>query len=82
LDTEDDGNIKHYINGETGELQESRRVGHCMLGLGVMSTVCGIAWVQGVDLYSVLNNRLLLGHKYVSKYNLGHYTYNSWETYI
>ncbi len=43
-----------------------------MLGIGAMATICEIAWQQGDDLYSVLDNRLLKGYEYVSKYNLGY----------
>ncbi|MDR1602120.1 MAG: alginate lyase family protein, partial [Tannerella sp.] len=69
----DNGTIAHYIDGETGQIQESGRdQGHSMLGLGAMATVCEIAWKQGDDLYSALDNRLMKGFEYVARYNLGH----------
>jgi hypothetical protein len=69
----DNGTIAHYIDGRTGQIQESGRdQGHCMLGLGAMATVCEIAWKQGDDLYSALDNRLLKGFEYVARYNLGY----------
>lgn len=67
----DNGTIKNYIS-DTGQIQESGRdQGHCMLGIGAMATICEIAWQQGDDLYSALDNRLLKGYEYVSRYNLG-----------
>jgi len=73
LRARDNGSIAHYICGETGQIQESGRdQPHCMLGLGAMATVCELAWQQGDDLYSALDNRLLKGYEYVARYNLGH----------
>ena len=68
----DNGTIKNYINGTTGQIQESGRdQGHSMLGIGALATVCEIAYNQGDDLYSAYDNRLLKGFEYVAKYNLG-----------
>lgn len=73
LHANDNGTIAHYIDGETGQIQESGRdQGHCMLGIGAMATVCEIARQQGDDLYSALDNRLMRGFEYVAKYNLGY----------
>lgn len=67
------GSIRHYIDGETGQCQESGRdQTHSQLGLGMMSMLCEIAWKQGTDLYGVLDNRLLKGYEYTAKYNLGY----------
>ncbi|MDR3309201.1 MAG: alginate lyase family protein [Tannerella sp.] len=72
LHAHDNGTIAHYIDGETGQIQESGRdQGHSMLGAGALCTVCEIAWKQGDDLYSVLDNRLLKAFEYIAKYNLG-----------
>jgi len=69
---DDNGTIRHYISGATGQIQESGRdQGHSQLGIGALATVCEIAWNQGQDLYSALDNRLLKGFEYVAKYNLG-----------
>lgn len=69
----DNGTIQHYISGSTGQIQESGRdQGHSQLGIGALATICEIAWNQGDDLYSALDNRLLKGFEYVAKYNLGH----------
>ena len=69
----DNGTIRNYISGATGQIQESGRdQGHSQLGIGALATVCEITWNQGDDLYSALGNRLLHGFEYVAKYNLGH----------
>jgi len=68
----DNGTIKNYISGSTGQVQESGRdQGHSQLGVGALATVCEIAYNQGDDLYNALNNRLLKGFEYVARYNLG-----------
>ena len=68
----DNGSLPNYV-AETGQLQESGRdQAHCMLGLGCMAEICEVAWVQGREIYSALDNRLLKGYEYTSKYNLGH----------
>ena len=68
----DNGTVVHYIDGDSGQIQESGRdQGHCMLGIGAMATVCEMAHLQGDDLYSSLDNRLMKGFEYVCKYNLG-----------
>jgi hypothetical protein len=73
LHARDNGTIAHYIDGETGQIQESGRdQGHCQLGIGALATVCEMAWKQGDDLYSALDNRLMKGYEYVAKYNLGY----------
>ena len=73
LHANDNGTIAHYISGDTGQMQESGRdQGHSMLGIGALATVCEIAWQQGDDLYSALDNRLMKGFEYVAKYNLGY----------
>lgn len=68
----DNGTIKNYISGTTGQIQESGRdQGHSQLGIGALATICEEAYQQGDDLYAALNNRLMLGFEYVSRYNLG-----------
>jgi hypothetical protein len=69
----DNGTIKNYVDGATGQIQESGRdQAHCQLGIGALAVVCELAWKQGDDLYSALNNRLIKGYEYVAKYNTGH----------
>lgn len=73
LHARDNGTIENYISGKTGQTQESGRdQGHPQLGLGAMATICELAWQQGDDLYSALDNRLMKGYEYVAKYNLGY----------
>jgi hypothetical protein len=68
----DNGTIRNYISGSTGQIQESGRdQGHSQLGIGALATICEIAYNQGDDLYSAFNNRLLKGFEYVARYNLG-----------
>lgn len=72
LNANDNGTIANYISGATGQVQESGRdQGHSQLGIGALATICEEAYVQGDDLYSALNNRLMLGFEYVARYNLG-----------
>jgi hypothetical protein len=80
LHARDNGSIKHYISGETGQIQESGRdQPHCILGVGALATVCELAWQQGDDLYSALDNRLMKGYEYVARYNLGYdVPYTQW----
>ena len=59
----ENGSIRYYIDGETGQCQESGRdQTHAQLGLGMMSMLCETAWKQGTDLYGVLDNRLNISH--------------------
>lgn len=72
LHANDNGTIANYIDGKTGQIQESGRdQGHSQLGIGAMATICEIAWKQGDDLYGALDNRLLKGFEYTAGYNLG-----------
>lgn len=65
------GSIRNYFN-DFGECQESGRdQAHTQMGLGFLGCACEMAWKQGVDLYSALDNRLALGFEYTAKYNLG-----------
>lgn len=65
--------IKNYI-WENGQTQEaSRDQGHSQLALGLINNICEIAWNQGDDMYSILDNRPLLGIEYYLKYNLSYY---------
>lgn len=69
----DNGSVSRYLDGETGQCQESGRdQQHTVLGIGALSATCEIAWKQGNDLYSAYKNRLLTGYEYTVKYNLGY----------
>lgn len=68
----DNGNIANYVDGETGQSQESGRdQQHVQLGLECLAKTCEIAYKQGTDLYGVYDNRLLRGYEYTASYNLG-----------
>jgi hypothetical protein len=65
-------NTVNYIHpGYLGQTQESGRdQGHNTLSLMLLTTICEMAWNQGVDLYGYDNNRVLAAAEYVSKGNL------------
>jgi hypothetical protein len=66
-----DGQLTHYIY-PNGQCQESGRdQQHTQLGIAHMGDCCEMAWHQGIDLYGMLENRLLTGFEYTAKYNLG-----------
>lgn len=77
----DNGNILNYIDGETGQCQETGRdQQHVQLGLECLAKTCEIAYKQGTDLYGVYNNRLAIGYEYTSQYNLGYdVPYKVWK---
>lgn len=69
----DNGTLYYYIDGETGQCQESGRdQGHVQLGLSFALSCCEMAYKQGNDLYGALDNRLMKGMEYTAKYNAGH----------
>ncbi|GLY16718.1 membrane protein [Kineosporia sp. NBRC 101677] len=81
------GSIPHaipFIHGNLGQWQESGRdQGHTVMGVGLMGTICEMAWNQKVDLYGHDDNRFLKGAEYVAKYNLGQdvpFTTYQWGT--
>lgn len=70
------GAIEHavwllYPDG-LGQVQESGRdQGHANLVIGLLGTICQMAWNQGEDLFGYEDNRVLRGAEYVARYNLG-----------
>ena len=71
LNGKGNGAIGNYFK-ETGQCQESGRdQAHTQMGLEFLANTCETAWIQGVDLYGALDNRLLKGFEYTAKYNLG-----------
>jgi hypothetical protein len=82
------GAIRHAVPfrhaGGLGQWQESGRdQGHTVMGVGLVATICEMAWNQGVDLYGHDDNRFLAGAEYVARYNLGHdvpFTTYRWGT--
>lgn len=71
LNGKGNGAIGNYFK-ESGQCQESGRdQAHTQMGLEFLANTCETAWIQGVDLYGALDNRLLKGFEYTAKYNLG-----------
>ena len=65
------GAIGNYFK-ESGQCQETGRdQAHTQMGLEFLANTCETAWIQGIDLYGALDNRLLKGFEYTAKYNLG-----------
>ncbi|MDI9874084.1 cellulose binding domain-containing protein [Flectobacillus rivi] len=62
--------IQNYV-WENGQCQESARdQTHSLNGVGNILTICEMAWNQGDDIYSFLDNRLLKGMEYSYRYNV------------
>ena len=78
-----DNAIDHYlrapVNGSifkyiypNGQCQETMRdQAHVQLGLGEFAGAAQIAFTQGVDLFSIADNRLGLGYEYTASFLLG-----------
>ena len=63
--------ITKYIY-PTGQCQETTRDwDHVQLGIGEFAKVAQTAWTQGIDLYSVADDRLALGFEQASRYMMG-----------
>ena len=53
-----------------GQWQESGRdQEHALMGIGLMATICEMAWNQGIDLYGYADRRFMAGAEYVARYN-------------
>ncbi|MFF4504220.1 alginate lyase family protein [Streptomyces sp. NPDC001401] len=74
--------IPHVYGNGLAQWQESGRdQGHSLLGIGLMGTICEMAWNQGVDLYGAEDSKFRKACEYVARYNLGHevpYTTYTW----
>jgi parallel beta-helix repeat protein len=65
------GSIFKYIYPD-GQCQESTRdQGHVQLGLGEFAGAAQVAYTQGVDLFSIGNNRIATGYEYTAGFVLG-----------
>ncbi len=65
------GSIFKYIY-PSGQCQESPRdQAHVQLGLGEFAGAARIAYTQGVNLFSIANNRLALGYEYTAQFLTG-----------
>jgi regulation of enolase protein 1 (concanavalin A-like superfamily) len=64
-------NAVYYVwPGDLGQWQEAGRdQEHDQLGVGLLEYAAQVAWNQGVDLFSYMNNRLLAGAEYTGQYN-------------
>ena len=62
----------YYVHpGYLGQTQESGRdQGHNTLSIALVTTLCEMAWNQGIDLYGYDNNRVLAACEYTAKGNL------------
>ena len=66
------GVLKYYF-WENGQGQESSRdQDHAALGIGMVASMAEIAWNQGDDVYSLHDNRILLGYEWGLRYNLSY----------
>ncbi|GIZ09760.1 T9SS type A sorting domain-containing protein [Flavobacterium sp. UMI-01] len=67
-----DDQIQHYIY-DNGQCQESSRDQiHSSLGIGTIAEMMEVVWNQGKDLYSFLDDRILKGLEFTTKYNLSY----------
>lgn len=65
------GSIFKYIY-PNGQCQETPRdQGHVQLGLGEFAGAAQIAYTQGIDLFSIADNRIALGYEYTAGFLLG-----------
>ena len=68
--------------GKLGQMQESGRdQGHTYMAMGMAADICQMAWNQGDDLYSYMDNRLAAGIEYVAAYNNCNVDDLPWTTY-
>ena len=67
-----------------GQWQEAGRdQEHSLMGIGLMATICEMAWNQGIDLYGYNNRRFMAGAEYVARYNnlkTVPFAYYSWRS--
>jgi parallel beta-helix repeat protein len=65
------GSLFKYIY-PSGQCQETMRdQGHVQLGLGEFAGAAQVAYTQGIDLFSIGNNRIALGYEYTASFLLG-----------
>lgn len=63
--------VYHLYSPALGQWQESGRdQEHAQLGVGMMASLCQVAWNQGLDLFGYNSNLLLAGAEYVAQTNL------------
>lgn len=63
--------VSHLHPGKLGQTQEAGRdQGHDTLSIGLVTTLCEMAWHQGIDLYGHDDNRVLAAAEYVADGNV------------
>ncbi len=68
--------------GKLGQMQESGRdQGHATMALGLAVDICQVAWNQGDDLFSYMDNRLAAGIEGLAAYNYGNVEDGPWTNY-
>ncbi|MDZ7724979.1 MAG: alginate lyase family protein [candidate division KSB1 bacterium] len=55
------GRMTYYVRNDSTTQETLRDQGHEQMGIGALAGIAETAWQQGVDLYSIENNRLLKG---------------------
>lgn len=80
LNANDNGALPRYVSA-SGQCQETGRdQAHVQLGLGALCDICEMASMQGDDLWSALDNRLMKGLEYTARYNLGYAVpFETWQ---
>jgi hypothetical protein len=68
------GSVNHAVpvlhSPTLGQWQESGRdQEHALMGVGLMASICEMAWNQGIDLYGYSDRRFLAGAEYTARYN-------------
>jgi fibronectin type 3 domain-containing protein len=74
--TECDMGVMDYINPGGWTDESDRDIGHWGLGLDDICQGYWTAWCQGIDMWTFLNNRLLVGHEYLAYFNANNTTNN------
>src|ERR1017187_5135213 len=72
--TECDMGIPNYINPLGWTDESDRDIGEWGLALDNPTEASWIAWCQGLDLWTYLNNRLLTAHEYLAYFNANNTT--------
>ncbi|MBN8711383.1 MAG: hypothetical protein BGO12_10865 [Verrucomicrobia bacterium 61-8] len=72
LNGQGNGAITHYIYPHGQNQESARDQVHGQMGLAALAACSETARQQGLDLYSVANNRLAAGYEYMARYLAGH----------
>lgn len=64
------GSISVYVSDWGQSVESARDQAHAQLGIGYMADVCQVAINQGINLYSLYDNRLAKAFNWAAKYNL------------